>query len=126
MEELMNETDPLTPAYLESKRTELLSLRNQLQNTRSAEKADADDLQHDSIEQAHDYKDDAQKFEFLETSRNLERHDAERLAQINRALRKIDEGTYGYSDISGHRISSARLDALPEATITLQEQRARE
>jgi DnaK suppressor protein len=122
----MNAAQPLTPAYIESKRAELLSLRDQLQKTSSAEKEEAGGLQQDSIEQAHEYEDDAQKFELLETSRHLVRHDIARLAQINRALRKIDEGTYGYSDISGERISSARLDALPEAVITLHEQQARE
>ena len=55
-----------------------------------------------------------------------QRHDVARLAQINRALQKIDEGTYGLSDISGERISTARLHALPEASTTLQEQQARE
>jgi len=46
------------------------------------------------------------------------------LVNIERALRKIDEGTYGISDVSGERIPRERLDAVPEAIYTLAEQSA--
>ena len=39
------------------------------------------------------------------------------LAQIEVALRKMDEGTYGICDRCGKPIASARLDALPYATL---------
>jgi DnaK suppressor protein len=45
---------------------------------------------------------------------------------IERALAKIDEGTYGRSDLSGDPIPKARLDAVPEAVLTIQEEEARE
>ena len=41
------------------------------------------------------------------------------LAKVNRALAKIDEGTYGLSDIDGTPIPEARLEALPYANITV-------
>ncbi len=122
----MNTQHALDPAYIELKRAELLALRAQLQKAATVEDDVTGGLQKESTERAHEYEDDAQKLDMLETSRNLLRHDIARLAQINRALRKIEEGTYGYSDISGERISTARLDALPEATSTLLEQQARE
>lgn len=122
----MNHSDKFDPAYIESKRVHLLKLRDQLQSATRAEEGEKSAIQQESIEHAQEYEDEAQKLDMLEKSRNLLRHDATRLAQINRALRKIDEGTYGYSDISGQRISTARLDALPEAANTLQEQQARE
>ncbi len=43
------------------------------------------------------------------------------LAKVNRALAKIDEGTYGLSDIDGTPISEARLEALPYATTTVEQ-----
>ncbi len=43
------------------------------------------------------------------------------LAKVNRALAKIDEGTYGLSDIDGTPIPEARLEALPYANITVQQ-----
>ena len=43
------------------------------------------------------------------------------LVKVNRALAKIDEGTYGLSDIDGTPISEARLEALPYANITVEQ-----
>ena len=44
------------------------------------------------------------------------------LRQIERALEKIDEGTYGICDISGEEIPLARLEAVPYATMTVKAQ----
>ena len=122
----MKVSGKLDPAYIENKRAQLLALRDRLQSATRLEEGEKAAVQQESVEHAQAYEDDAQKLELLETTRNRLRHDVARLAQINRALRKIDEGTYGHSDISGQRISTDRLDALPEATNTLQEQQARE
>jgi len=43
------------------------------------------------------------------------------LAKVNRALEKIDEGTYGLSDIDGTAIPESRLEALPYANITIEQ-----
>ena len=42
--------------------------------------------------------------------------------QIDRALDKIEEGTYGICDITGKDISKARLEAIPYATMTVDAQ----
>ena len=44
------------------------------------------------------------------------------LKQIDRALQKIEEGTYGYCDITGDEIPLARLEAVPYATMTVKAQ----
>lgn len=44
------------------------------------------------------------------------------LVQINRAIEKIDEGTYGLSDRSGEPILAERLEAIPYAIFTAEEQ----
>ena len=44
------------------------------------------------------------------------------LRQIERALEKIDENTYGICDISGDEIPLARLEAVPYATMTVKSQ----
>ncbi|NRA90215.1 MAG: TraR/DksA family transcriptional regulator [Simkaniaceae bacterium] len=41
------------------------------------------------------------------------------IRQIDRALEKIDEGTYGMCDLSGDPIPVARLEAVPYATMTV-------
>lgn len=41
------------------------------------------------------------------------------LAQVERALQRMDEGTYGLSEVSGRPIPLERLDAIPWATTTV-------
>ena len=43
------------------------------------------------------------------------------LVKVNRALAKMDEGTYGLSDIDGTPIPEARLEALPYANLTVEQ-----
>ena len=58
-----------------------------------------------------------------ETDRALElrTRDRERkvIAKIDAALRRIEDGTYGYCDETGEPISLKRLDARPIATYSL-------
>jgi RNA polymerase-binding protein DksA len=42
--------------------------------------------------------------------------DQKELAQVERALERIDQGTYGLSEVSGKPIPIERLEALPYAT----------
>jgi DnaK suppressor protein len=48
----------------------------------------------------------------------------ERLAAIDRALRRLDDGTYGRSVRSGLPIPDDRLEADPAAELTIEEARA--
>jgi DnaK suppressor protein len=48
------------------------------------------------------------------------------IAKIDDALARIDDGSYGYSDISGDPIGIKRLEARPVATMTLEEQEEHE
>ncbi len=45
------------------------------------------------------------------------------LNQVDRALEKIDEGTYGLCDRCGEPIEESRLQAAPEATLCLRHQK---
>lgn len=44
-----------------------------------------------------------------------------RLVAVKNALRRMDEGTYGYSEISGRPIPLERLEAIPTATTLVDE-----
>lgn len=44
------------------------------------------------------------------------------IRKIDRALEKIEEGTYGICDISGDEIPIKRLEAIPYANMTVQVQ----
>lgn len=49
-------------------------------------------------------------------------HEYNILRQIERALEKVDENTYGICDITGEDIPVARLEAVPYATMTVKAQ----
>ena len=65
-----------------------------------------------------------------ETDRALElrTRDRERklIAKIDSALRRIDDGSYGYCEVTGEPISLRRLDARPIATLSLEAQERHE
>jgi len=114
----------LDEAYLEQRRRELKALRATLLSAGSAERAEEAQVNEGASGEAREFEDDAQKLATLELEGTLEARDTDRLVNIERALRKIDEGTYGISDVSGERIPRERLDAVPEAIYTLAEQSA--
>jgi DnaK suppressor protein len=65
-----------------------------------------------------------------ETDRSLELRTRDRqrklVSKIDAALRRIDEGDYGYCEITGEPISLKRLDARPIATMSLEAQERHE
>ena len=48
------------------------------------------------------------------------------VAKIDAAIRRIDEGEYGYCDVTGEPISLGRLEARPIATMTVEAQERHE
>ncbi len=48
------------------------------------------------------------------------------IAKIDAALRRIEEGEYGYCEVTGEPISLGRLEARPIATMTLEAQEKHE
>ncbi len=65
-----------------------------------------------------------------ETDRALELRTRDRqrklVAKIDAALRRIEEGTYGYCEETGEPISLKRLEARPIATLSLEAQERHE
>ena len=65
-----------------------------------------------------------------ETDRALELRTRDRqrklVSKIDAAIRRIDEGEYGYCEVTGEQISLKRLDARPIATMTLEAQERHE
>src|SRR6188768_3537908 len=48
------------------------------------------------------------------------------ISKIDAAIRRIEEGEYGYCEVTGEPISLARLEARPVATMTLEAQERHE
>ncbi|MEL6599089.1 MAG: RNA polymerase-binding protein DksA [Pseudomonadota bacterium] len=65
-----------------------------------------------------------------ETDRALELRTRDRqrklVSKIDAALRRLENGTYGYCEITGEPISLKRLDARPIATMSLEAQEKHE
>ena len=65
-----------------------------------------------------------------ETDRSIELRARDRqrklISKINAALRRLDEGDYGYCEETGEPINIRRLDARPIATLTIEAQEQHE
>jgi RNA polymerase-binding protein DksA len=55
----------------------------------------------------------------LEKRLTLEKRIREQLAEVEHALQKFEDGTYGLCDNCGQPIDPARLEALPQASLCL-------
>jgi DnaK suppressor protein len=77
------------------------------------------------VDETGDYADSAQPL----TAQGVDDAIAEgfraRIAAIDRALKRLEEGTYGKSILSGDPIPDDRLDADPAAELTIAEARSR-
>jgi len=122
----MAKAHPLDPAFVEKQRQALLSLRVTLVRAAKDDEADEADIKEESAGGPREFEDDAQKLATLELDGNLVVRDVARIERIDRALKKIDEGTYGSSDQSGQLIPRERLEAIPESIYTLAEEQSRE
>jgi RNA polymerase-binding transcription factor len=116
----------LDATFLDKQRERLLRLRADL--VEAAQTAESDEAAvHDENDGGPvEFEDDAQRLDTLERDGNLVVRDIDRLQRVDRALEKTREGTYGFSDISGKPIPRERLEAVPEALYTLDEEAKRE
>ncbi|MCB1518879.1 MAG: RNA polymerase-binding protein DksA [Hyphomicrobiaceae bacterium] len=115
-EEFMN---PRQLEYFESKlrdwKAEILKeSRETLENLQEVSVAHAD-----MADRASSESDRALELRTRDRQRKL-------IAKIDAALRRIDDGTYGYCEETGEPIGLARLDARPIATLSLEAQERHE
>lgn len=116
----------LSEEFIAQQRKRLEALRRELlggaENTRANERA----AQEQHGDEAEEYEDVAQDMTQQQVNQALHDVNYRRIGDIQRALEKIAEGTYGFSDASGEPIPKARLEATPEAIFTVEEQQRRE
>jgi DnaK suppressor protein len=113
-------------AFLHRQQARLVKLHSELSGSTDADELEERDVQDHSLGEAHEAEDDAQRLDLLDTEGALLTRNAGRLPMIERALNKIDDGTYGFSDVSGKPIPRDRLEAVPEAICTADEEAARQ
>jgi DnaK suppressor protein len=117
----------LDAAFVEKQRQRLSKVRAELLTAASDDEADEENVRGESSASgSREYEDDAQRLDMLEREGNLVVRDVGRLERVDRALKKIEDGTYGLSDQSGQQIPRERLEAVPESIYTFAEEKARE
>ena len=123
---MANQQSGLSDDFIATQRERLLTLKRELLGNEEGGIAAERRLQEERGSEAEEYEDDAQCMEQDITNQALRDVNDRRIGDIERALQKIAEGTYGLSDESGVPIPKARLDAMPEAILTVEEQEKRE
>jgi DnaK suppressor protein len=111
----------LTKAQIAEFKKRLTQLKAQLTHTLEGTAQDVkrpDEATGYSQHQADQGTDDFDRRISLEVSHK----EFDLLRQIDRALEKIDENTYGVCDVTGEKIPVARLEAIPYATMTVKAQ----
>lgn len=111
----------LTKTKVEEFKKRLLQMRLQLTHTlegTTKEVKRPDEATGYSQHQADQGTDDFDRTISLEVTTK----EYQLLRQIERALEKIDDDTYGICDVSGEEIPIARLEAVPYATMTVKAQ----
>ncbi len=111
----------LSKSEVEKFRKRLEDMKSQLTQTlqtSTAEVKKPDEATGYSQHQADQGTDDFDRRINLEVTT----HEFQLLRQIEHALEKIENGTYGICDISGAEIPKKRLEAMPYAVTTVQAQ----
>lgn len=123
---MSSHSDLSSAEFLERQRRSLLSLRAALLSASKNRESEESQVNEEAADGPREYEEDGQKLAALELAGNLVVRDVARLARVNRALEKIADGTYGLSDLSGSPIPHERLQAVPDAVCTFDEEAAYE
>jgi RNA polymerase-binding transcription factor len=105
---------------LEELRAELVRMVEGLEEDQRFRAEEEEDLTE------HDSGDMSQSLFTREMDATVEQTMEKRLQFVDRALQKIEEGTYGICDDTGEPIPKGRLEAMPEAIYTVEAQQRRE
>ena len=103
--------------FLNNQKKKLMEHKNQILN--SMRNTPVEDLQitpEDSVEDG----DLAQVVASQNVSFGLREREIKRLREIDVALRKIEEGTYGYCEMTDEPIERKRLEKMPWARLSLE------
>ncbi|HWI44537.1 MAG TPA: TraR/DksA C4-type zinc finger protein [Rubrobacter sp.] len=116
------QNDEIDQQFVESQRERLLGLREELVRIKEGMADDERDLGEAEGDTQLDSGDLSQDMFTREMDASIGEQVRRRLGEVDRALQKIEEGTYGLSDDSGESIPKGRLEAVPEAIRTVEEQ----
>jgi DnaK suppressor protein len=112
----------LDEAFIREQKARLEELKQELNRMRSGMEQDEQERAEELQDETPDSGDQSQNIFAREMDATIEGQAQRRLEDVERALQKIEEGTYGLSDESGEEIPRGRLEAAPEAIRTVEEQ----
>ncbi|MCX5413176.1 TraR/DksA C4-type zinc finger protein [Streptomyces sp. NBC_00059] len=119
--------DPWTEEEVEEARTELTGEATRLRAELEASGEALAGLMRDSGDGAgHDDADTGTKNITREHELSLAAHAQETLDQTERALARLDAGTYGLCEVCGKPIGKARMQAFPRATLCVEDKQKQE
>lgn len=122
----MDDNNGLSSSFVERQRKRLEARREQLLRDSREAKAEDRTLSRRQGAEVQDSGDEGALEAQRDVADVLGAEDELRLNEIDRALEKIAQGSYGLSDDSGERIALERLEAIPEARYTFEEEAQRE
>jgi RNA polymerase-binding transcription factor len=116
----------LDKEFVEKQRERLLERKAELERMRGEAQEVARERSQEQQDTQFDSGDQSQYLFEREVDATLGQQFYRELEDVNRALEKIEEGTYGLSDDTGEPIPKGRLEAIPEAIYTIEGQERRE
>ena len=114
----------LNSACLARQRQHVLSLDEEVLSAARAHEPDECEVWRESSRDPWECEDDGRRPTCLRADGNRVARAFACLAHVDRAPETIQEGTYGFSDVSGHQIPQDRLEMEPDAICTLNEEPA--
>ncbi len=103
--------------FIEQQKKKLIESRNHILN--SIQESPVEDLKI-SADEASEDGDQAQVMTSQNVSFGLRERELKTLREIEVALRKIEEGTYGYCEVSEEPIERRRLEKMPWTRLSLE------
>ncbi len=120
-------SNELDKEFVEKQRQRLHELRAELSRmVEGLEEDQRDRAVSEGDMTENDSGDMSQSLFTREMDATVEQTVEKRLQSVDRALQKVDEGTYGICDDTGEQIPRGRLEVLPEAIYTVEAQQRRE
>lgn len=112
----------LDEQFLEQQRGRLEGIREELVRIQRGMEEDAKDRSQEEQDTQLDRGDMSQDIFAREMDATVEGQTGRRLEDVDRALEKIADGSYGVCDDTGEEIPKGRLEAMPEAIRTVEAQ----
>ncbi len=108
--------------FVTQQKERLLEIREELVRVREGMAEDAEERSQEEQDNQFDSGDMSQEIFTREMDATIEGQVGRRLEDVDRALEKIDKGSYGVCDDTGEEIAKGRLEAMPEAIRTVEAQ----